>query len=932
MRVILATLMIGMGMASAVPAAPAQAASAVVDLSATMTDAGDVTSVEMTPDGTTVVYAADIDGGADAKLYAVQVASGTTVRLDAITQPNRTIADFRISPDGQWVVYRADQDADNRFELFAVPISGGAAPIRISALLLNVAGDVRPDYAVTPDSSRVLYRVDRVFDESFEVLSVSLQNGGFSESLSGPLAGAQTTHEGFAVTANGQHAVFLANIDDSSTTELYSAPVLGGTLRKLNPDVAIGSAGFVRDFAVSADSARAVFVMDADSTNVFKLYSTPLGVAAPPAQLTRFAGAASTVSATDGFVISPDGTRVIFRTDPSVGQSELYVVPTADGNISALHEFTAAGLFNVEALDPAFSPDGSQLLFSIDTADVGVIRELFRVPVDATQPATKVNGPLAGGVAGDYAFAPDGARVLFRAAQTEAGQTDLLSALLTGETVRLNPSPVGTGGDVVEFAITPDGKNALMIQDTDDDGDHDGLFMTPVAGGSARRLTPDFAGSVDVSELMPTPSAGHLAYLADPIDPEHDRLYLTSLASPTGDPIHDPTGDPTPSFFVPLEPVRIYDSRPGELPPTGPKGLVGPNGSVDVKVTGVGSGVPDDATAVVLNVTATDALAPGYITVFGTGGATPLASALNLTSPNQTRPNAVVVPVGAGGMVTVYSQSGANIVVDVDGYFAPASGAVAAGRIEPVPPTRAFDTREGQPGPGPKGIVPSGGSIDVQITGVAGVPEGATAVVLNVTATESTAPGYVTVHGTGTQRPLASSLNVNFAGETAPNLVIAPIGAGGKITLYAQSATHLLADVTGYVTGPTAAVTQSGLFVVLPPTRAVDTRPGEMPATPPKGYVDGGTTVAAQIAGVAGVAAQVGLVLMNVTVDDAHTGFLTAFPHGQPRPLSSTINANGTDDTRANAALMPDGADGQIDFSSQSGSHLVVDVNGYTLP
>jgi len=212
------------------------------------------------------------------------------------------------------------------------------------------------------------------------------------------------------------------------------------------------------------------------------------------------------------------------------------------------------------------------------------------------------------------------------------------------------------------------------------------------------------------------------------------------------------------------------------------------------------------------------------------------------------------------------------------------------------------------------------------------VPDDATAAILNVTATDTTAPGYVTVHGTGGARPLASSLNVNFAGETAANLVIAPIGAGGKVTLYAQSATHLLADVTGYVTGPTAPVTQSGLFVVLPPTRAVDTRLGQLPATAPKGILSAGSTVGAQITGVAGVAAQVGLVLMNVTVDDAQTGFLTSFPHAQPRPLVSTINANGPDDTRANAALMPDGADGKIDFYSQSGSHVVVDVNGYTLP
>src|SRR5690606_38214727 len=57
-------------------------------------------------------------------------------------------------------------------------------------------------------------------------------------------------------------------------------------------------------------------------------------------------------------------------------------------------------------------------------------------------------------------------------------------------------------------------------------------------------------------------------------------------------------------------------------------------------------------------------------------------------------------------------------------------------------------------------------------------------VVLTVTAADATAPGYVTVWPTGLVRPVASNLNVTFAGQNIPNAVIVPLGAGGQVSLY----------------------------------------------------------------------------------------------------------------------------------------------------
>ena len=79
---------------------------------------------------------------------------------------------------------------------------------------------------------------------------------------------------------------------------------------------------------------------------------------------------------------------------------------------------------------------------------------------------------------------------------------------------------------------------------------------------------------------------------------------------------------------------------------------------------------------------------------------------------------------------------------------------------------------------------------------------GVSAVVLNVTVTNPQASGYVTVYGDGDPKP--STSNVNFrAGRTVPNLVIAPVGADGRVDLYNGSTAmaDLLADVAGYFVG-----------------------------------------------------------------------------------------------------------------------------------
>jgi hypothetical protein len=89
-----------------------------------------------------------------------------------------------------------------------------------------------------------------------------------------------------------------------------------------------------------------------------------------------------------------------------------------------------------------------------------------------------------------------------------------------------------------------------------------------------------------------------------------------------------------------------------------------------VKVTGVG-GVPANATAVVVNLTAVGATTATYVTAYGATLARPAVSNLNVNNASAV-PNLAIVPVGAGGYIDLYNNSGrVNLLGDISGYFAP---------------------------------------------------------------------------------------------------------------------------------------------------------------------------------------------------------------------------------------------------------------------
>ncbi len=403
-----------------------------------------------------------------------------------------------------------------------------------------------------------------------------------------------------------------------------------------------------------------------------------------------------------------------------------------------------------------------------------------------------------------------------------------------------------------------------------------------------------------------------------------DDLRASTVADPAAEcptGAYDSNVNP-PNRFVPLTPDRIVDSRIG----LGLTGKLPATTSTSIQVTGHGGVPTNGVAAVVLNVTVTEPSGIGFLRVTPAGG-TSFVSNLNIESAGQNLANLVTVPVSTDGKIDVFSQSATHLVVDVFGYYTAASAATS-GRFIAVDPTRLLDTRvaNGVPGTTP---VPTGGQIDVQVTGRAPVPaSGVSAVVLNLTATESVGGGFVTVWPSGLPQPPTSNLNLVRANQTIPNQVVVPVGSNGKISLYTMVSTHLLLDVAGYFTDSTAPVSSIGLFIPVTPARLLDTRDATgVPTTARPGL---GETVPLDVAGRGGVPLLgASAIVGNTTAtESAADGYVTVYPKGIAMPNASNLNLERANQTIANHTTVRLN-NGGVNLFTQRGTHLILDVSGF---
>ncbi|HVK25167.1 MAG TPA: hypothetical protein VM677_27735 [Actinokineospora sp.] len=349
--------------------------------------------------------------------------------------------------------------------------------------------------------------------------------------------------------------------------------------------------------------------------------------------------------------------------------------------------------------------------------------------------------------------------------------------------------------------------------------------------------------------------------------------------------------------FTATDPTRLLDTRSAG----------GPVGERETRTLAL-SGVPADATAVVLNVTAAESTAASFLTVWPDGAPRPATSNLNFQA-GQTVPNLVTVPV-VNGKVDFYNHVGrVHVIADLFGFYAPTSKAV----FFPRTPQRVLDTRD------------AGKKTDTHAANWVTIPDitdghdGTTAAVLNVTVTEPDRDSYLAVGGWATS-------NLNFrAGQTVANQVVVKTDDRGTFFFTTPARAHVVIDVLGYYVAPRRA-DGGHVFAPTGPARLMDTRDGTGVRA---GSLGAGEEVTLPVAGLAGVPATATAVTLNVTATEpTASSFLTVWPSGAARPLASSLNFTAGA-TVPNLVTVPV-VDGKVRFYNHGGRvHVIADVFGY---
>lgn len=596
--------------------------------------------------------------------------------------------------------------------------------------------------------------------------------------------------------------------------------------------------------------------------------------------------------------------QVAGLTDQAVTGDQL-LFTTADGNFGRLSLSNGAAQVFAPPAGTArafYALAGTTIAIGVTTAPARVIRYDLAPAAPSTPTVVAAVDLLDGAEQVDVlALAADNASVLVRVGAGTARRISLSLAGTAGGDLG------GTYGGPLAAAVTGGNGGWELLVSSGTPGSVT-LFERNAGSGLSGSIAAGLAAAawnVQGTEFATVSPAGPGAATA-----------MLRLYTPPGEPRPATAFSGADGEYTGITPTRVADTRDGGTP-------LGPGAAGEVQVGGIGSIPATGVLAVAVNLTVVAPSEATYLAAYPSGEARPFVSNVNAAA-GQTTPNLAIVRVGAGGRITLFNAAGhAHVVADVVGYFAGAGG-TAGGRFHPLTPARLLDSRDGT-------ALGSGELRALAVRGRGGVPAGATAVALTVTAVAPGADTFITVFPSDRLRPFSSNLNP-VAGRTVANLVFSRIGADGNIALYNEAGrTDLIVDVVGY--WDELRTSEAGRYVPFQrPFRYYDSRLQDGPVQPAflrslrlAGFPASSPMIPLPDDGAMAVAYN--LTATNTTA----AGYLTAFPGtiGTVPPPTSNLNF-AAGQTAASLAVTGYGADGEISVFNPAGStDVVIDVAGF---
>ena len=463
-----------------------------------------------------------------------------------------------------------------------------------------------------------------------------------------------------------------------------------------------------------------------------------------------------------------------------------------------------------------------------------------------------------------------------------------------------NPSQATLPSRVQINSIKLGGANASDFVEADNCG---GALGFTISGRSNCQIAVSFAPGtsslgVRTASVTITPAQGSRLVI---------QLIGNGAATTTG---------PTALQFVPVAPCRVVDTRNHTGQFGGPQMAAKTSREFDIPQSDCG--IPSNALAYSLNVTAVPSVSLGYLAIWPSGEPQPLVSTLN-SFDGRVKANAVIIPAGTNGGVNLYVTDPANVILDIDGYFVPAGTTSAALAFYPLTPCRVADTRNATGALGGPSMAGGSSRAFPVLSTNCNIPSTAKAYSFNVTAVPHSTLGYLSIWPTGQTQPVVSTLN-SLTGVVTANAAIVEAGTGGDVSVFAEQDADVILDVNGYFAPPGT----GGLSLYpVTPCRVIDTRNG-------MGPVNGVLSVNVKGSPCGPPSTAQAYVLNATVVPSGRMGYLTLWPDGETQPVVSTLNAvDGA--LTSNMAIVPT-TNGSIDVFPQDPTDLFLDISSYFAP
>lgn len=381
-----------------------------------------------------------------------------------------------------------------------------------------------------------------------------------------------------------------------------------------------------------------------------------------------------------------------------------------------------------------------------------------------------------------------------------------------------------------------------------------------------------------------------------------------------------------PLHFVPIAGCRAVDTRDAARGSYGAPSMTQSETRI-FRLSGV-CNLPATALAFSVNLTV---IAPGplsYVTLFPGATARPEVSTLNAREGGIVS-NAAIVSADENGDVAVYSTDAADIILDVNGYFAFSDSSGLS--FYSAPPCRLVDTRNpANVFGGPNLAAGETRTIPLFHSPCPAYPFFARVLSANVTVVPDATLGYLTIWPTTLNRPDTSTVN-SPDGNVKANAAIVPQGPNGGMNVFSTDPTALILDANGYFAPPGGDGALD--FHATYPCRAADTRNPDVSLGVGAPSMRAGTVREFPIQKRCPFAPNAKAYVMNITVvPHGPLGYLSAWAGGSPRPSPevSTLNSDGR--IVANMAIVPADTNGTISIFVTDDTDVIIDILGSFTP